>query len=1047
MSPAHLRLVSAFDFLRGASLPEDYVHRAAELGLAGVALSDAGTLAGVVRAHLAAREVGIRFAVGCRLDPEDGPSLICWAATREGYGRLCRTLTTGRRRAPKGRIRLLLRDIPLDVPGLLFALLTPAHLDDAFRTQARAIAEIARGRLWCGLERHLEGAAEEAVFTAMVELAADLRLPLLALPEARIHHPARRPLLDVLSCIRERCTLEEAGTRLARNAERRLLAPHELEARFRDVPEAVVATAEVLERCRFSLDELRYDYPVEKDYDGRTPQQELARRVWAGAARRWPEGVPERVRAQIDHELRVIAELGYAPYFLTVHDIVRFAQDRGILCQGRGSAANSAVCYALGITSVDPGRIDLLFERFVSAARAEPPDIDVDFEHERREEVIQWVFQRYGREHAAMVAVVICWRWKLALREVARIFGLSPAVQETLARASAGSGPEGPDRDTLRRAGLDPDDPTLRRVLHLAGELVGLPRHLSQHPGGMVISKSPLCELVPVENAAMAGRTVVEWDKDDLDALRLLKIDLLALGMLSCLRRCFELLRTHHGIDLDLARIPPEDPEVYAMLSRGDALGVFQVESRAQMNMLPRLKPRGFYDLVVEVAIVRPGPIQGEMVHPYLRRRLGEESVTFPSKELEEILGRTLGVPLFQEQAMKIAIRAAGFTPEEAEGLRRAMATFRRRGDVARWRERFVEGMVRRGYARDFAERCFRQIEGFGSYGFPESHAASFALLVYASAWIKCHYPDVFLASLLNAQPMGFYAPAQLVRDARAHGVHVRPVDVNASAWDCTLEVCDKGDGGRRFAVRLGLRLVKGLRRDEAERLVAARSIRPFRDLADLAARSGLSCRALERLAEADAFRSLGLTRRQALWQVRGLHTVDLPLFAYAEVTREEGPPVDPPHSTKLPEPTPGEEIALDWERLGLSLRDHPLALLRRQLARRGILRARDLHTLPDGARACVAGLPIVRQRPGTAKGVVFMTLEDETGFANLILYPHITRRFRHPLLFSPLPIATGRIQRQDDVVHLLVHHLTDAAHLLHRLAHQPLALTTREFR
>ena len=572
--------------------------------------------------------------------------------------------------------------------------------------------------------------------------------------------PARRPLLDVLTCIRERCTLEEAGTRLARNAERRLLAPYELEARFRDLPEAVAATEEVLERCHFSLDALRYDYPVAEDDGGRTPQQELERRVWKGAARRWPGGIPEGVRRRLRHELRVVGELGYAPYFLTVHDIVRFAESRGILCQGRGSAANSVICYALGITHVDPERIDLLFERFVSAARREPPDIDVDFERERREEVIRWVFERYGREHAAMVAVVVCWRWKLALREVARVFGLSAEVQETLARACAGTGPEGPDRDTLRRAGLDPDHPTLRRVLHLAGELVGLPRHLSQHPGGMVISRSPLCELVPVTNAAMAGRTVIEWDKDDLDALGLLKIDLLALGMLSCLYRAFDLLRTSYSLDLDLARIPPEDPEVYAMLSRGDALGVFQVESRAQLAMLPRLKPRGFYDLVVQVAIVRPGPIQGEMVHPYLRRRLGEEPVTFPSKELEAILGRTLGVPLFQEQAMRIAIRAAGFSPEEAEGLRRAMATFRRRGDVARWRERFVEGMVRRGYARDFAERCFRQIEGFGSYGFPESHAASFALLVYASAWIKCHFPDVFLASILNAQPMGFYAPA-----------------------------------------------------------------------------------------------------------------------------------------------------------------------------------------------------------------------------------------------------------------------------------------------
>ncbi|GBD41227.1 Error-prone DNA polymerase [bacterium HR39] len=1048
MEAAFLRCVSAFDFLKGASLPEEYAEAAARAGLAGFALADGGTLAGVVRAHLAAREVGIRFAVGCRLDPEDGPSLLCWAASREGYARLCRTLTAGRLRVPKGRIRLLFRDLPLDEPGLLFALLPPAVVDDAFRARARDLAELARGRLWCGIERHLEGPPEEERLAAVAELADRLRLPLLALPEARLHDPARRPLLDVLTCIRERCTLEEAGSRLARNAERRLLSPRGLEARFSDHPEALIQTAEVLARCRFSLDGLRYDYPVEEDYGGLTPQQELERRVREGAAWRWPEGVPEKVRAQLSHELRVVAELGYAPYFLTVHDIVRFARSRGILCQGRGSAANSAICYVLGITSVDPEKSDLLFERFVSAARAEPPDIDVDFEHERREEVIRWVFERYGREHAAMVATVICWRWKSALREVAGVFGLPREVQDALSRAASGTGAEGPDAATLRASGLDPEDPTLRRVLELARELVGLPRHLSQHPGGMVISRSPLCELVPVENAAMPGRTVIEWDRDDLDALGLLKIDLLGLGILSCLRRAFELLRVHKGIDLDLARIPPEDPAVYGMLARGDSIGVFQVESRAQTSMLPRLKPRCFYDLVVQVAIVRPGPIQGEMVHPYLRRRCGEEPVTFPSRELGEILGRTLGVPLFQEQAMKIAIRAAGFTPEEAEGLRRAMAAFRRAGEVARWRERFVTGMVRRGYGRDFAERCFRQIEGFGAYGFPESHAASFALLVYASAWVKCHHPDVFLAAILNSQPMGFYAPAQLVRDARAHGVAVRPVDVNASLWDCTLEGDGEGDANRRLAVRLGLRMVKGLGRAEAERLVEARRAGPFRDLPELAARTGLSRGALERLAEADAFGSLGLSRRQALWQVRGLRTTHLPLFARVEAERREGGgPVDPPHPARLREPAAGEAIALDWESLGLSLRGHPLELLREDLAARGVLTARAANALPDGARAAVAGLPIVRQRPGTAKGVVFVTLEDETGFANLILWPDRARRFRHALLFAALAVARGRIQREGEVVHLLVDRLGDASHLLRRLADRPPPVMARDFR
>ena len=758
--------------------------------------------------------------------------------------------------------------------------------------------------------------------------------------------------------------------------------------------------------------------------DGRTPLDELVRLTWAGAAERYADGVPEKVRAQITHELALIGDLDYAPYFLTVHDIVRFARSRRILCQGRGSAANSAVCYCLGITAVDPSRIDLLFERFVSAERDEPPDIDVDFEHERREEVIQYIYAKYGRQRAGMTATTICYRAKSAIREVGKVLGLSGdaivALQGSAWRRSA-------DEITaahIREAGLNPGDRTVRLVMELARDLIGFPRHLSQHTGGMVMTKGPLSEVAPIENAAMAGRTVIEWNKDDLDVLGILKVDVLGLGMLTCLGKAFELIERHHGRALALATVPAEDPKVYDMLCLGDSVGVFQVESRAQMSMLPRLRPRNFYDLVIEVAIVRPGPIQGDMVHPYLRRRRGEEGVNYPSAELEQVLGKTLGVPLFQEQAMRIAIVAAGFTPAEADGLRRAMATFRRFGEIHGFRARFIDGMLGRGYAQDFAERCFKQIEGFADYGFPESHAASFALLVYVSAWLKRHYPAAFACALLNSQPMGFYAPAQIVRDAREHGVAVRPVDVNASDWDCTLE-----DAGGAVALRLGLRQIKGLAQKDAAILAAARGD-GYPSIDALWRHASLSKAALETLARADAYRSLDLNRRQALWAVAGLDAAPLPLFAGLDgaAARPEPPIV-------LPEMALGEEVAEDYRALRLTLKRHPLALLRRDLEADGYLPCRRLESLIHGRSAKVAGLVTARQRPASAKGVIFLTLEDESGIANLIVWARVFERFRRTVLSAGLLGVAGAVQREGAVIHVLAEELFDLTPRLADLA------------
>ncbi len=1025
---AELQVTTNFSFLRGASHPEELMAIAAILGLAAVAITDRNTLAGVVRAHIAAKQAGIKLVVGTRLDLEDGPSLLCFPTDRAAYSRVSRLLTVGRRRAPKGECRLRLTDVLAHGDGQIVVALPPANPDRIFAEILPVLRDNFNKRLYLSVN-NLHHGDDARRLPTLAELAATQQLPLVATNDVHAHSAERRPLQDVLSCIRERCTIQQAGYRLFANAERHLKPPVEMARLFRDYPEAVAHTVEIAEACSFSLDELRYEYPIDPVPDGCTPQQELTRLTRIGAAEHYPDGAPDRVRIQVEHELVLIGDLGFAPYFLTVHDIVRFARDRGILCQGRGSAANSAICYCLGITSVDPARIDLLFERFVSAERNEPPDIDVDFEHERREEVIQYVYDKHGRDHAGMTATVISYRTKSALREVGKVMGLSDdsivALQSAFWRRSWSEVTEA----HIREAGLDPAERTVRMVVALAGELRGFPRHLSQHTGGMVITRSPLSEVVPIENAAMADRTVIEWDKDDLDALGILKIDILGLGMLTCVRKAFELIEQHHGRQLTFATVPAEDPATYDMLCTGDSVGVFQVESRAQMSMLPRLRPRNFYDLVIEVAIVRPGPIQGDMVHPYLRRRRGGETVEYPSPELEQVLGKTLGVPLFQEQAMRIAIVAAGFTASEADGLRRAMATFRRSGTIHGFKDKFIAGMLDRGYAPDFAERCFKQIEGFADYGFPESHAASFALIVYVSAWLKRHYPAAFACALLNSQPMGFYAPAQIVGDARRHRVAIRPVDVNFSHWDCTLEPAHDHD---RIALRLGFRQVKGLAAGDGEAIIAARG-NGYDTVPRLWRRAGVGGAALTTLAGADAFGSMGLDRQRALWAVKGLDEAPLPLFAAADAAGATDSHHEP--VVELPPVTLGEQVATDYRVMRLSLKAHPLALLRRRLDRSGFVPSKRLAEFAHGRRVKVAGLVITRQRPGSASGVIFITLEDETGHANLIIWPKIFERFRQTTLRSTLMGVEGTVQREGDVIHVLAERLGNLDTLLDGLA------------
>ncbi|MBL3562486.1 error-prone DNA polymerase [Rhodovulum sulfidophilum] len=1061
---AELCVTTNFTFLTGASHPEELVLRAAELGLAAIAITDRNSLAGVVRAHAALKEMrreriealrirsqhridtcsrqtvgepqdlGLpetpalpRLIVGARLVLRDSP--VDWIALptdRAAYQGLSRLLTRGKRRAEKGGCLLDRQDLTEAAQGLILIALPQAEPEAC----ADAVGEMQRrhpGRVFLGAAPRYDG-TDQAHLAACARLALLTAAPMVAVGDVLMHRANRRRLADVLTCLREKITIDRIGRRALPNAERRLKGAADMARVFRDHPAALRRSLEIAARCCFDLDELAYEYPDEAA-GGEAPQARLDRLARDGLARRCPEGIPERYQALAEKELRVVGELGFAAYFLTVHDIVAHARSIGILCQGRGSAANSILCWALGITDVPPDRIAMVFERFVSKHRGEPPDIDVDFEHERREEVIQHIYEKYGRDRAGLCATVIHFRTRAAIREVGKVMGLSQDVTAALSGQVWGISGKGPDPERIRELGLDPADRRLAQTLRLIGEIIGFPRHLSQHVGGFVITRGRLDELCPIENAAMEDRTVIEWDKDDIDTLGILKVDILALGMLSCIRKAFELIERHEDRILSLDTVPQEDAATYRMLQRADAVGVFQVESRAQMNFLPRMKPATFYDLVIEVAIVRPGPIQGGMVQPYIRRRQGLEAPEAFGPALEEVTRRTLGVPLFQEQAMQIAVVGAGFSAEEADRLRRSIASFRRMGTIGRFRDKFVAGMLANGYGPEVAERCFGQIEGFADYGFPESHAAAFALLVYVSAWLKCHRPAVFACALLNAQPMGFYAPAQIVRDLREHGVEVRPVCINHSAWDNSLE--RRADGA--LALRLGFRQIKGVRRDEADWIVAARG-NGYRDPGTVWRRAGVPPVMLERLAEADAFAGIGFSRREALWQIRAIRAqAPLPLFddpIDGEAIREP--------DVALPAMHLGEQVVEDYVSLRLSLRAHPMELLRPSLP--GLTPHDRLAGAPL-QRTAICGLVITRQRPGTASGVIFLTLEDETGVANVVVWPKVFERFRRAVMGGRLLRVTGRLQRDGIVVHLIAERVEDLSGRLCDLNH-PLAGT-----
>ncbi|MBS7703862.1 error-prone DNA polymerase [Chelatococcus asaccharovorans] len=1025
-----------FSFLRGTSHPAEMVRRAAELGQNGIGIADRNTVAGVVRAYVPVRDAAraytkenagaalpFKLLVGARLAFTDGtPDIVAYPADRDGWGRLCRLLTLGNRRGLKGECLLTRDDLIADTSNLLLILMPPRDIR-LCADLLPVLAEAAPGALWLGATMP-RGGADRRRLMALKALAEAHDVPLIATSDALYATPEERPLQDVVTCIREGLKIASAGRILEANAERHLKAPEEMARLFRDVPEAIAETQHLFARSDFCLSQLKYDYPEEPVPPGKTAQHHLEDLVWRRVALRYPKGTPAKVDALLRQELAFIAEQDYARYFLTIHDIVRFADDRGILCQGRGSAANSVVCFILGITNVDPEQINVLFARFLSKERDEPPDIDVDFEHERREEVIQHIYARYGRERAGIAATVICYRPRSAIREVGKVFGLSEDVTSALASTVWGSHGDELPEGHVRQAGHQPLNPEIARAVDFANRLMGAPRHLSQHVGGFILTRGRLDETVPIGNAAMPERTFIEWDRDDIDVLGLMKVDVLALGMLTCIRKALALLKDEKGIEQSLSSIEADDQEVYDMLCRGDSIGLFQVESRAQMSMLPRLKPRKFYDLVIQVAIVRPGPIQGNMVHPYLRRRAEKEAVVFPSPgpdypqdELQQVLGDTLGVPLFQEQAMRLAIVAAAFTDDEANGLRRAMATFRHVGTINSFKAKMVEGMVRRGYARDFAERCFAQIEGFGSYGFPESHAAAFAHLVYISAWIKCYHPDVFACALLNSQPMGFYAPAQIVRDAAEHGIEVRAADINASHWDNTLEPC----AGGKHALRLGLRQLDGFQKAWAEALARHRGM-GFPDLEALARRTALPRRALEILADADSCRSIGLDRREAAWAVRRLpDSQPLPLFAAADAAELAAEP-----DVHLPAMPLAEHVITDYQTARLSLKAHPVHFLRPLYRREGLLSCEEVRQSRNGLWARTAGIVLVRQRPGKGN-VVFMTIEDETGIANIVVWANLFARFRGEVMGARIIEIAGQIQRsEDDVVHVIARRLTD---------------------
>jgi error-prone DNA polymerase len=1037
MRYAELQVTTHFSFLRGASSADDLFATACDLGIDAIGVVDRNSLAGIVRALEASRATGVRLVVGCRLDLTDGMSILVYPTDRSAYSRLTRLITLGKSRGGKNNCILTLDDVAQYCDGLL-AILVPDLADDTCAVQLRKLAEIFGDRAYLSLCLRRRP-NDQLRLHELSNLAALFKVKTVVTNDVLFHEPARRQLQDIVTCIRHNTTIDTVGFERERHADRYLKPPEEMERLFPRYIDALRRTMEIVDRCKFSLEELTYQYPEEAIVSGKTAQQSLEHYVWQCVPDRYPEGLPAKTLQIIRHELDLIEKMKYAPYFLTVFSIVRFARSQGILCQGRGSAANSAVCYILGVTSIDPETNDLLFERFVSQERDEPPDIDVDFEHERREEVIQWIYRTYGKDKAALCATVTRYRAKGAIRDVGKALGLPEDLIKALSSGMWSWSEEVSDRN-VRELNLNPDDRRLVLTLQLAQQLMGAPRHLGQHPGGFVLTHDRLDDLVPIEPASMADRQIIEWDKDDVEALKFMKVDVLALGMLTCMSKAFDLIRAYKNDDLDLAKITQEDPATYAMIRRADTLGTFQIESRAQMAMLPRLKPRTFYDLVVQVAIVRPGPIQGDMVHPYLRRREGKEKVEYPTPELEAVLGKTLGVPLFQESAMRVAMVCAGFTGGEADQLRKSMATFKFTGGVSRFKEKLVSGMVKNGYTSEFAEKTFSQLEGFGSYGFPESHAASFALIAYASNYVKCHFPDVFCAALLNSQPMGFYAPAQIVGDARAHGVEVLPVCVNRSRWDCTLE--ESGDN-EWHAVRLGMRMVKGLAVADAARIVAARINGAFASVDDIWRRSGVPAASLVDLAEADAFRpSMKIERRDALWAIKALRDEPLPLFAAAaeREMRAIAEQVEP--GVELRQMTEGHNVVEDYGHTGLTLRDHPIAFLRADLAKRSIVPCEEAMTARDGRWLMTAGLVLVRQKPGSAKGVMFITIEDETGPANIVVWPKLFEKRRRVVLGASLMAINGRIQREGDVVHLVAQQLFDLSSDLSGLADRDMEFT-----
>jgi error-prone DNA polymerase len=1034
MNYTELQVTTNFSFLRGGSHPEELVAQALKYKYKKMAITDRNTLAGIVRAHAAAKGKDIQIIPACRLDLLDGPSLLAYPTTQQAYSQLSALLTEGNMRTEKGKCDLYKADVYRYAKGMKFIVVPPAALnthfdfEQDFKNALREYKWAFGKNIYLAAARSYQGDDTKRLHR-ISQLADQLNVPMVATNDVYYHHPGRRELQDVLTCIREKCTIYNAGFRLYQNGERYLKENDEMLRLFRHYPDAVHRTKEIADACQFSLSELKYVYPEEITTGDRSPLEELKFLTWKGAAERYPDGVPDKVRSAIAYEMKFVDEMDYAPYFLTVYDIVRFAREQKILCQGRGSAANSTVCYCLGITSVDPIEIDLLFERFISSARNEPPDIDVDFEHERREEVIQYIYQKYGRDRAGIVATVTQVHQRGAIRDVAKVMGMSLDAINRLSNSIWEFTNEWFEGKRVAEQGFNPNDPHLIKILDLTRQYVGFPRQLGQHTGGFVITQGKLSDLCPILNARMENRTCIEWNKDDIDTLGFLKIDVLALGMLTCIRKAFDLAKKHYDKDYTLANIPQNRTDVYDMICKADTIGVFQIESRAQQSMLPRLKPRCFYDLVIEVAIVRPGPIQGDMVHPYLRRRNGEEEVEYPSQALEEILGKTLGVPLFQEQAMKIAIVAAGFTPTEADELRRSMATFKVRGMVERFEEKLTAGMTANGYTKEFAQRIFKQLEGFGSYGFPESHAASFALLVYVSCYLKCVYPDVFATALLNSMPMGFYQPAQIIIDARKHGVEVRPIDINHSDWDNLLEEKEikiRKDEKDYCPIRLGFRQINGLREEDMQLLVQGRT-KPYTNIHTLLD-VGVSQSALEKLADADAFRSIGLDRRQALWEVSALNDRPVGLFEGHDSASVSEPPVH------LPVMSASEHVVQDYASTSLSLKAHPVSFVREKLRSLKIFSTKELDLVGNAMPVKVAGLVLVRQRPGTAGGVCFITIEDETGYANLVVFQSLFETYRKEILNSRLLMVEGKLQREGDVTHVIVRKCFDLSVMLRKL-------------